>query len=297
MKRIYTTVALLGALVTGAFAQKEADLAVEFLNPTSGQAISNTIDSITYSVKITNNGPDTIKSTQDTITWVVDTRFFGCELPGQRYVTIPVVRDLNPGTFTTVTFKEAVGAQFWADANAPKVSVSTDATLCPYTGFFVLTTNDTGGVFFVGDNGTDAATLNDAFAETTAEGFFSTLMLGLSGNNEAIVTGVKFGSGATDRCNTTSIVDLNGDAKGSLLVYPNPVTDNLNFDYALDKAANITVRIMDISGRTVLTQELGKVQAGSQKLSVNVSSLRTGTYMIEVSTEGKRSINKFNVQK
>lgn len=62
-----------------------------------------------------------------------------------------------------------------------------------------------------------------------------------------------------------------------LSFYPNPTKDVLNIDNIIDIE---NVNIYDLSGKKVLTQNFN-----SKKVSVNVSSLAKGTYMVRVASK------------
>lgn len=62
-----------------------------------------------------------------------------------------------------------------------------------------------------------------------------------------------------------------------LSFYPNPTKDVLNIDNTIDIE---NVNIYDLSGKKVLTQNFN-----SKKVSVNVSSLAKGTYMVRVASK------------
>lgn len=296
MKRIYMAVALVGALATGAHAQKA--LKIEFVKPTANQTFTNSPDSIYYQFKITNNGPDAVDPTQgDTLSVMMDIQYFGCVLQNIKWLKNDIPVAIPAGQSRTVRFTTEVGGQFWSDASAPTVSVTPDSKWCPKVAVFGVTTNAQGAVFFAGNPGVNTATINDAFQNATTQAQLGDMIMpGLSGDALATQTGVTFGSGATDKCNGTpaGIVEFGGGAKEALKVYPNPAMDNLNFDFNLDKAANAVVRVTDVAGRTVMTQDLGKVKSGDHKFSINVSSLIKGLYMVEVAADGKRFVSKFS---
>lgn len=75
---------------------------------------------------------------------------------------------------------------------------------------------------------------------------------------------------------------------------PNPTTDIVRLDLDLDKPADeVTVRILDINGKLVRTQQLDNVHKGTY--SFDVTALSTGTYFMTVVTpEGFRT-KKFQV--
>ena len=125
------------------------------------------------------------------------------------------------------------------------------------------------------------------------------LTASFSGNNINEATNIVIGSGATDKCGTTGLVDIIKDKnlKEALVVYPNPASNNVNFDYNFTKATTATVRVLDITGREVYTQSYGKQNTGKKSFNVNISSLPSGTYSIELVTDNAKAVSKFNIAK
>jgi hypothetical protein len=82
--------------------------------------------------------------------------------------------------------------------------------------------------------------------------------------------------------------------QSKIALSPNPATDVVRLDLELDKtAAEVTVRILDINGKLVRTEQLENVHKGTY--SFDVKSLSTGTYFMTVVTpEGFRT-KKFQV--
>lgn len=71
-----------------------------------------------------------------------------------------------------------------------------------------------------------------------------------------------------------------------LLLRPNPVRDRLFFDLPHADAGNTTVRITDLSGRTVLSENT----AG--KVGIDVGPLPPGTYLLEVITRDNLHVSE-----
>ena len=69
-------------------------------------------------------------------------------------------------------------------------------------------------------------------------------------------------------------------------VYPNPANDILNI--ALENNNNTKINIIDITGKTVLTQELK-----AQNNIISVQNLESGLYFVEISTQNKTDRIKF----
>ncbi len=67
-------------------------------------------------------------------------------------------------------------------------------------------------------------------------------------------------------------------------VYPNPVSDQLNLSYSINRDANVTVKVMDVLGNEVATLMTERLSAGEQANSFYIASrLASGFYFIRVS--------------
>jgi hypothetical protein len=92
---------------------------------------------------------------------------------------------------------------------------------------------------------------------------------------------------------TVGIFEFGRD-KEQLTVFPNPATDLVKFELNLSRAEKVQVSVKDITGREVMFQDFGKVQPGNNApLSLDVSRLRAGMYIIELNGEEKRAVGKF----
>ncbi len=75
-------------------------------------------------------------------------------------------------------------------------------------------------------------------------------------------------------------------------VYPNPVSDQLNLSYYINKDSNVTIKIMDVLGNEITTLFTERLSAGDQANSFNIASrLNSGFYFIRVSV-GSEIITK-----
>ena len=73
----------------------------------------------------------------------------------------------------------------------------------------------------------------------------------------------------------------------SIILYPNPVGNELNIDYTPDNAnGELEIKLFDIVGKTVFKQ---KFDAFKDPLSINVSNLAEGMYIIAASVQGKKT--------
>ncbi|AEV32628.1 PKD domain protein [Owenweeksia hongkongensis DSM 17368] len=77
----------------------------------------------------------------------------------------------------------------------------------------------------------------------------------------------------------------------NLKLYPNPATDVLNVELNLEGNSEVSVRILDMSGKQVLAVSKEKKDKLMTE-SIDISSLAKGVYMIEVSTEQVKTVRR-----
>lgn len=76
-------------------------------------------------------------------------------------------------------------------------------------------------------------------------------------------------------------------------VYPNPTSGESKFNYSLANASDVTIEIVDITGKTVYTVNNGTQTAGSHELSFNAASFSNGVYYVKISTDEATATKKF----
>jgi len=98
---------------------------------------------------------------------------------------------------------------------------------------------------------------------------------------------IRFYDGALGIKETNKLAGVN--------VYPNPTTDIANIEINLEEGANATFEVVDISGKTVMTlnQDLN---AGSNAVALDVSTLTKGVYFINIATGDSRIVKQIQVQ-
>ncbi|MCB2213081.1 T9SS type A sorting domain-containing protein [bacterium] len=69
--------------------------------------------------------------------------------------------------------------------------------------------------------------------------------------------------------------------------YPNPFNPSTSVAVTLAEAAQLTVKVYDVQGRTVATLADGRFPAGSQQLSFDASGLASGVYFLHATVPGK----------
>jgi hypothetical protein len=77
-------------------------------------------------------------------------------------------------------------------------------------------------------------------------------------------------------------VQGNYGTRGFLNLNPNPVRDVLNISYMNENAGNLSLVVYDLSGRVLITDQLGHQPKGMVKTTVNLTGLSRGTYIVKV---------------
>lgn len=79
------------------------------------------------------------------------------------------------------------------------------------------------------------------------------------------------------------------------LVYPNPSNGMVSLESSGLTQGNYTMRILDVSGKTVLTRNLIQVK-NNQQVSLDLTNLSKGIYTIELSSNEKVTSDRFVIQ-
>ncbi|PSK94856.1 T9SS type A sorting domain-containing protein [Taibaiella chishuiensis] len=269
MKRIYMMLGMIGALATGAYAQKTADLEMTFLQPVNGQNFANLNAGDTFKifVVIKNNGPAAVTAT-DTIK--ITTEGFASDGTDDYNITYTLNSPaIAANSSDTVYLAVRQGQSFG------------NSSVGPVTARFPTNSNDTLIAYVRGIDGSGVP-FTDAGYDPTQDP-----PVDVAGNNIDFAA-FSFGT-------QTGLKDLFGTKKEALNVYPNPTTGKLTFKYNFENTTG-SVRITDIAGRVVLTQEYGK-QSGVKEISLDVSSLNNGMYFVELTAGDKQAVSKITVQK
>lgn len=82
-----------------------------------------------------------------------------------------------------------------------------------------------------------------------------------------------------------SLVLNNAEDPVSLRAYPNPANDVVHLDFPLLQDANLVVQVFDLIGRSILLKPMGQHARGQTNLSLDITNLSTGRYVIHVSDD------------
>lgn len=80
-------------------------------------------------------------------------------------------------------------------------------------------------------------------------------------------------------------------------VVPNPAVDVANLVFELENSSNVTIRVIDLSGKIVFNSNEGELAQGRHNVNIPVSALAAGTYYYSINASHKSLTKKMVVTK
>lgn len=91
----------------------------------------------------------------------------------------------------------------------------------------------------------------------------------------------------------TGVSDKAGNISGNVMVYPNPFGNTLHVAFVLKQESEVSIRITDIQGKEVsMIADRKKLTAGNYEQNVNTALLSEGSYFLELTIDGEKTIRK-----
>lgn len=110
------------------------------------------------------------------------------------------------------------------------------------------------------------------------------------GKNIINVCKVPISTGSTSTNDMSAIFN-------NVSVYPNPATSNATVDFNISEANNVSVVVSNLVGQTVMTENLGQLNAGQHNYSLDVAGLNSGMYLITITAGESKITKQVNVSK
>ncbi len=96
----------------------------------------------------------------------------------------------------------------------------------------------------------------------------------------ATTTQIAFNGGATFVGATTTALAVNGST---------------TISYAVEKNSNVAFSVTDLTGKTIYTENIGSVAAGTHNVNLNTTSFSSGMYFYNFVINGHKETRKFVV--
>jgi hypothetical protein len=170
-------------------------------------------------------------------------------------------------------------------ANAPQPTVTATysvLSLNPVTIQFNATTANATSVSWTFSNG------GSATGASTVQSF------GTNGPASAVVTVTNDCGSASSTLNFT--VGMGENALATLRVFPNPTSGLVRVEFPMATSGSAEVRVTSIAG-TQLAVQRGVYNAGTQQVELDLRSLASGIYLLEVQTEDAVGVQRLVVER
>ena len=94
--------------------------------------------------------------------------------------------------------------------------------------------------------------------------------------------------------NTTGIEE-NIISSNSFTAYPNPVSGQLNVEFALESGSDVSYQVLNSMGKMLRNQNLGFMTETSHKIKIDLQNLPSGLYIVNVNAGKSRVASKIQV--
>lgn len=91
-------------------------------------------------------------------------------------------------------------------------------------------------------------------------------------------------------------IDEAAEAVQALSVFPNPVSDIATVQYDLMQSSEVSIEVIDLLGRTNYFENAQALNPGSHQHTIDLSSLRSGIYLLRLNVDQQVHMHKFVVE-
>lgn len=187
---------------------------------------------------------------------------------------------LGGADFFDTTFTGLIAASVKPEAS---FTYAQDTTTGSRKFNFTNTTNDKGqSVVYLWDFGVSTSTADTSTAvnpsfEFPASGTYTVTLIAFSAVGNDTTT-------ETITVVPTGIKEQASDFGANLSVYPNPANDMVTVSFDLVNTADVTVKVLDLTGREVAISVEQSLVRGANKVTVPVGGLQNGLYFVKLET-------------
>ena len=133
--------------------------------------------------------------------------------------------------------------------------------------------------------------------DSYGDGIFSPGFYKVKSGGVTLIQGGSHGSVGREKFSTGMVVSVEENAlEAGLSVFPNPTAGILNINLELPGAASVEYTVHDILGKVVL-QRTASGNQGSQQVSLDMSGLANGSYVLNVVADGMSASRLVNLSK
>lgn len=96
--------------------------------------------------------------------------------------------------------------------------------------------------------------------------------------------------------NSANVSLEENDVLSSINVYPNPSSANTNVEFDLTNTSIVNVTLTDLTGKLISQPVNGEMTEGNHKVSLDLSNVQAGVYLVEITVNGVSKIEKLIVE-
>jgi hypothetical protein len=79
--------------------------------------------------------------------------------------------------------------------------------------------------------------------------------------------------------------------------YPNPFNPSTTIGYSIPFSADVTLSVIDLTGRVVARMDMPRQSAGTHKVQLDAAQLSSGVYLYQIQAGGYSASRKFTLVK
>lgn len=133
--------------------------------------------------------------------------------------------------------------------------------------------------------------------DSYGDGIFAPGFYKLKSGGATLIQGGSHGSVGREKFVAGAVVSVVENALNSgLSVFPNPTSDILNIGLDLPQAATVEFTLVNILGEVVVQKTAGQAH-GSQQVTIDMSTLANGSYVLNVVADGMSASRLVNLSK
>jgi PKD repeat protein len=205
---------------------------------------------------------------------------------------------LTNSFFSPTTYVGAFGSDNWTATWANFDPQNANYSELPMTASFTTVVDSYKATFT--NKSLNAYTFDWNFGDNTANSTDENPVhtYATNGTYKVILTASNGISTKKDSANIViSVVGVdNTKLMNQLVLYPNPVKNNATVAFNLMQSAKLSVKVLDINGRTIATiADNANFSAGVQNLTIDASALEAGVYMVRLFNNETASTIRFVV--
>lgn len=131
----------------------------------------------------------------------------------------------------------------------------------------------------------------DGSQQTVAQGFGPAAGIALDGTGDLYISSI-FDGLLLKLENVATSTQEQANGVSLVALVPNPTSGATRISFSLQRSAEASVRVLDLRGQSVFSQQLGKLPAGPSEVHWNATGLPSGLYIVEIQSGTMRAQKK-----